>query len=73
MKWLPVARKDGKPDPYAYGLCTHTVATVYVGGKPTYEAFRFKNPAERIGSFSSPEAAQLACEQDARGERGEAA
>lgn len=68
MKWYGIKKTNGQIDEYAICFATHTVCKVIVGGKARFEAYRLGSPPECIGTFhgtSAPEAAKLACEQDA--------
>jgi cytochrome c-type biogenesis protein CcmH/NrfG len=64
MKFYPLRRKDGTADPFAQGLVTHTVCSVYVFNVCKFEAWRV--PSHRIGAYDTEAAAQTACVDDFR-------
>lgn len=64
MKFYPLRRKDGTADPFAQGLVTHTVCSVYVFNVCKFEAWRAPN--HRLGAYDTEAEAQSACERDFR-------
>jgi len=68
-RWFGIKKANGQVDEYAICFATHTVCKVVVAGKARFEAYRLGTPSVSIGTFygeRGPDAAKLACEQDAK-------
>jgi hypothetical protein len=72
VKWRALMAKDGSRDKYAICFSTHTVCKVVIHDRVLFEAWREGDPAVCLARYTGDDAlarAQLAAEQDARGEQ----